>query len=115
MASAAPAAIKLQLDANLLEVTWQDGHVSRYAGSYLRKICPCAACVGHAPGEREPPSWKQVEGVRVTHVAAVGSYALKLTLSDAHASGIYSYDFLRRSCPSERPDVDDTGLPTLEL
>ena len=113
MASAFPTAIKLHVGDNLLEVTWSDEHVSRYAGSYLRKICPCAACVGHAPGEREPPSWQQVEGVRVTHVEAVGTYALKLDLSDAHASGIYTYDFLRRSCPSERPDVDEVGHPTI--
>lgn len=112
MASAVPTGVKLQIDENLLSVTWDDGHVSRYAGAYLRKVCPCAGCVGHAPGEREPPSWNQVAGVRVNHVEAVGTYALKLTLSDAHDSGIYTWDFLRRSCPSERADVDDMGLPT---
>ena len=71
--------------------------------------------MGHAPGEREPPSWRQVEGVRVTHVEGVGTYALRLTLSDGHSTGIYTYVFLREACPSERPDVDDMGLPTLAL
>ena len=112
MSDATPTAVKLDVAGNLLQVAWQDGHVSRYAGSYLRKVCPCAACVGHAPGEREPPSWHQVDGVRVTHVEAVGTYALKLALSDAHSTGIYTYAFLRDACPSARPDVDATGLPT---
>ncbi len=112
MSSAVPTAIRLDVAANVMHVTWGDGRTSAYAGSYLRHICPCAACRGHSPGEKEPPSWKQVEGVRVTNVEAVGTYALRLTLSDGHDSGIYSFDALRAACPSERPDVDDVGRPT---
>ena len=111
MTSAVPTAIRLDVAANVMRVTWADGHESAYAGSYLRHFCPCAACRGHSPGEKEPPTWQQVEGVRVTNVEAVGSYALRLTLSDGHDSGIYSFALLRESCPGERPDLDDTGRP----
>jgi hypothetical protein len=30
---------------------------------------------------------------------AVGNYALSIDFSDGHATGIYSYDFLRSMCP----------------
>lgn len=109
--AAAPTAITLDVAANRLTVTWSDGHVSTYDGAYLRQVCPCAACRGHSPGERPPPTWAQVRDVRVTHVSAVGGYAVQLTLSDGHASGIYSWPFLRAACPSLRDDVDDVGRP----
>ena len=106
-----PTAIKLDVAGNVARITWADGHESTFAGSYLRHVCPCAACCGHSPGEKEPPPWAQVQDVRVTHVEAVGTYALRFSLSDGHESGIYTYDFLRRSCPSERPGVDEVGRP----
>lgn len=110
-ASTIPTAVKLDVAANVLQITWSDGHVSRYAGGYLRFICPCAACRGHSPGEVEPPPWTQVKDVRITHVEPVGTYALAFTASDGHSSGIYSYSFLREHCPSTREDLDDLGHP----
>jgi len=111
VSSAVPTAIRLDVKANVMRVTWADGHQSAFAGAYLRYLCPCAACRGHSPGEKEPPSWQEVQDVRVTNVEPVGTYALRLTLSDGHDSGIYSYALLRASCPSERPGVDDVGRP----
>lgn len=107
-----PTAIRLDVKANLLSLTWADGHESTYGGPYLRHMCPCAECRGHAPGEKEPPSWQAVRDVKVTHAAAVGTYALQFTLSDGHTTGIYSYGWLRESCPSTREDCDASGRPT---
>ena len=106
-----PTAIKLDVADSVLQITWSDGHVSRYDGAYLRFICPCAACRGHSPGEVEPPSWDSVKDTRVSHVAPVGTYALGFTLSDGHNSGIYSYSILREHCPSTQPPLDDRGRP----
>lgn len=94
-----PTAIRLDVPGNQVEIAWADGHVSRYSGAWLRRICPCAQCRGHAPGEVEPPSWERVRGVRVTHAAHVGSYALQFALSDGHDTGIYSHGWLRANCP----------------
>ena len=108
----APSAIHLDVQGNLLTVTWADGHVSRYLGSYLRHLCPCADCRGHAPGEKDPPSWQAVRDVRVRHVEAVGTYALRFDLSDGHTTGIYTYAWLREQCPTGRDDCDELGRPT---
>jgi len=27
-----------------VEITWSDGHLSRYPFQYLRDLCPCALC-----------------------------------------------------------------------
>ncbi len=106
-----PKAIKLNLAENVVEITWADDHASRYGGAWLRRICPCAQCRGHVPGEVPPPTWEQVRDVRVLGAEAVGTYALRFGLSDGHDTGIYSYDWLRPHCPSEHDDVDDLGQP----
>lgn len=110
-ADATPTRIQLDLPTNRLTMAWADGHESTYDGGYLRYICPCARCRGHSPGEVEPPTWTACRDVRVQNASAVGSYALRLDFTDAHDTGIYSFDWLRENCPSERDDVDETGHP----
>ncbi len=97
--TANPTGIRLDLGRNLLEIDWDDGVTSRYDGAFLRFVCPCAGCRGHGPGQVPPPTWQQVEGVRLTGAEGVGAYALRLGLSDGHATGIYSFDFLRAHDP----------------
>lgn len=97
--SAVPLAIRLDLATNRLEIDWQDGVTSRYDGAYLRMVCPCAGCRGHGPGQVPEPTWAQCRDVRLTGAEGVGSYAIRLGLSDGHASGIYSFDFLRAEDP----------------
>jgi len=114
-----PAKLALDLPAQRLSVAWHDGHESAYPGAYLRFVCPCAACRGHAPGEVEPPTWAQVRDVRVTDAAPVGGYGLQFTFSDGHSSGIYAFDRLRSACPcvlcdpegADRGRAPDLGAP----
>lgn len=94
-----PAKMGLDLKAQRLTVTWHDAHVSTYGAAYLRFLCPCAGCRGHAPGDVIPPSWDQVKDARVVGGGAVGGYAIQLSFSDGHASGIYAFDRLRGACP----------------
>jgi DUF971 family protein len=94
-----PRRLSLDLKAQRLRVTWHDGHESGYDAGYLRFICPCAGCRGHAPGQVEPPAWDHVKDVRIADAAQVGGYALQFTFSDGHSTGIYAYDRLREACP----------------
>jgi DUF971 family protein len=94
-----PAKLGLDLKSSRLSVTWHDGHASVYEGAYLRFLCPCAGCRGHAPGDVPPPTWEQVKDVRVIGGAAVGGYAIQLSFSDGHSTGIFAFDRLRDACP----------------
>lgn len=94
-----PRRLALDLTAQRLTVEWHDGHRSEYDAGYLRFVCPCAGCRGHAPGEVVPPSWAQSKDVRVVGGTGVGGYAIQLSFSDGHATGIYSFDRLRDACP----------------
>jgi DUF971 family protein len=109
-----------------LEIDWQDGHQCVYTLGYLRAMCPCAACrvvregsgaadstaPGTTAGGGTPVKKKPLLTILPGNYAAplkavaaerVGNYALRIEWSDNHASGIYSFDYLREICPTDRP------------
>ena len=94
--------MQIELDrARELRIRWEDGEVSVYPLSRLRRGCPCAAC----RAEREattgtrlptvPPPEVQRKMSVAEGVELVGHYALRITWQDGHAAGIYDYAFLR--------------------
>ena len=49
--------------------------------------------------------------MRITGAAEVGTYALRFGFSDGHATGIYSFEWLRRICPRDLEGADEAGRP----
>lgn len=94
-----PRKMALDLKAQRLTIEWHDGHASVYGAGYLRFVCPCAGCRGHAPGQVPPPEWAAVKDVRILDATAVGGYAIQFVFSDGHSTGIYGFDRLRDACP----------------
>lgn len=93
---------RIEIDADALLLEWPDGHQSRYPFERLRSLCPCASCaesrggIGHK-GLRivEPPSDR---AIRLVRIERAGNYALCPVWEDGHATGIYSWEYLRRNC-----------------
>ena len=94
-----PKKLGLDLKTQRLSIGWHDGHESAYGAGYLRFICPCAGCRGHAPGEVPPPAWEAVKDVTILDGSQVGGYAIQFAFSDGHATGIFAFDRLRSACP----------------
>jgi len=92
-----------------VDVVWSDEHASHYPFPYLRDLCPCALCnderekkarMGTSPvASIELPMFKP--RVTAKSAQAMGNYALQITFSDGHATGIYSFEHLREICPCE--------------
>lgn len=100
-----------------VDITWADGHASHYDFAYLRDECPCATCNDErakkeafatatgspatgAPGASSfnpLPMFKPKP--RAQAASVVGNYAISISFSDGHSTGIYSYDHLRSICP----------------
>ena len=82
--------------AKTTEIDWGDGHKGVYPHEVLRGYCPCAGCQGHSG----TISFVPAEGIalELDDIEKVGSYALRFTWFDGHASGIYSYKYLRSLC-----------------
>ena len=104
-----PSAVKIHVTSGAgVDITWADGHSSHYDFPFLRDECPCATCNDERQKKSEfasaGPSSSAVLPMfkpKPTAKAAtsVGNYAIQITFSDGHATGIYSYDQLRTICP----------------
>jgi prepilin-type processing-associated H-X9-DG protein len=120
-----PATVKVHVSSGKgVDITWADGHASHYDFAYLREACPCAMCnderqkkaagqekekqlkkenpaLGDAPVLSSPllPMYKPKLTAKSAH--AVGNYALQIDFNDGHATGIFSFDYLRTVCPCE--------------
>ncbi len=107
-----PVEVKVHVSTGAgVDVTWSDGHASHYDFVYLRDLCPCALCDderkkktskagsgGTAPAAALP-MFKPKPKARSAH--AMGHYAIQIDFTDGHATGIYSFDYLRTICPCE--------------
>lgn len=91
-----PTQIRLLDQAQVLEITWADGHVAALPFAYARGFCPCAVCQGHGGDLAFVPT----EGpLQLEDVLEVGHYALNLVWADGHRTGIYAMPYLRSLCP----------------
>jgi DUF971 family protein len=93
-----PSEIAVRDAARTLTITWGDGHISRYPFWFLRGFCPCAVCQGHGGGLQFVGEAEGV-GPDLATIDDVGHYAMNLTWSDGHKTGIYTLDALRNLCP----------------
>ena len=87
-----PTEIKLHQKSRLLEISFADGNTFRLACEFLRVYSPSAEVRGHGPGQEVLQAGKKI--VEITHIEPVGNYAIQLTFSDGHDTGIYSWDLL---------------------
>ena len=91
-----------------LEIDWVDGHKSAWNFAWLREACPCATCIeerkngGRRAGQ---PKAKPAEVLpmytppaKPASAHAVGRYAIQFNWLDGHSAGIYSWEYLRKSC-----------------
>lgn len=91
-----PTTVKLHRSKGSLSLGYSNGSVFTLSGEYLRVYSPSAEVKGHAPGQEVLQYGKK--DIRVVSIEPAGNYALKLTFSDHHDSGIYTWEYLRSLC-----------------
>lgn len=89
-----PTEIRLKKDRKTLAVAFDDGATFDLPAEYLRVLSPSAEVQGHSPEQRQTVGGKI--DVAITAVDPVGNYAVRLTFSDGHNTGLYSWTYLRR-------------------
>lgn len=87
-----PTKIRLHKDDGGLSLEYADGSQFTLTGEYLRIHSPSAEVRGHGKGQEILQHGKK--DVKVTGLTSSGNYALQLTFSDGHDTGIYSWDYL---------------------
>jgi DUF971 family protein len=89
-----PVEVRAPRGGDTLEIDFADGHRAIYPHGILRGYCPCAICQGH----QGPIRFVEGGSLLLSDLREVGDYALSLTWSDGHATGIYTFAFLRALC-----------------
>ena len=87
-----PTEIRLAKDKKSLTVAFSDGESHDYTAEYLRIVSPSAEVQGHSPSQRQTIPGKR--NIEIMKIEPVGNYAIRLTFTDLHDSGIYSWDYL---------------------
>jgi DUF971 family protein len=97
--------LDIQTIGEELAIKWDDGGESFVPLEKLRRHCPCAGCKGEVdvmgnvykgPGRR-----LDARAFQLVRIANVGSYAIQPVWADGHATGIFSFAYLRRVTEAE--------------
>lgn len=94
-----PQNIQLHKQSKTLELGYANGESHTLSCEYLRVYSPSAEVRGHGKGQEVLQTGKI--HVVITNIEPVGSYAIQLTFSDGHESGIYSWDYLYELCENQ--------------
>ena len=92
-ATAWPVEIRLLKDRGALNVAFDDGNTFSLPAELLRVTSPSAEVQGHSEAQRKTVGGKR--NVTILSVDPVGNYAVRIGFDDMHATGIYSWAFLR--------------------
>ena len=97
--------VDIQQIGQELAIRWDDGTESFLTLEKLRRHCPCAGCKGEVDimgnlykGTNKPLSPAAFKLLRLDQV---GGYALNPVWADAHSTGIFSFDYLKRLAAAE--------------
>jgi DUF971 family protein len=87
-----PTDIRLHQASRKLEIVFDDGAHFHLSCEFLRVYSPSAEVRGHGAGQEVLQVGK--EDVNIVGIEPVGQYAVKLSFSDGHDTGLYSWDYL---------------------
>lgn len=103
----APAALDITKDRGLT-ITWADGAVSNYPVAYLRRMSPSADMKSLRDQMTKNPLTVLPSGtgsggatgpLTILDAQLRGNYAVWISFSDGHSTGIYSWEYLRQIDP----------------
>jgi DUF971 family protein len=83
-----------------LAIKWDDGGESFIPLEKLRRHCLCAGCKGEMDilgnQYKNPEQKLTAAAFQLVRITSVGGYAIQPVWADGHATGIFSFDYLRR-------------------
>lgn len=79
-------------------LSWNSGESYHLPYFELRFACPCASCVDEHTGVRILKRDRIDPSIRVTGAQLVGRYAIQISFSDRHTTGMFHFDKLFDLC-----------------
>ena len=90
--SNAPTTVNVHKKSATLELVYDNGESHQLSAEYLRRFSPSAEVQGHGQGQAVLQYGKK--DVQFLDIQPQGHYAIKITFSDGHDSGIFSWEYL---------------------
>lgn len=100
--SVPPTGLRALRDRGVLEITWPDTGPVELTFFDVRCVCPCAMCIDEFTGAQLLQPEMVSKDVAPKELGYSGHYALRVTWSDGHGSGLYTWDRLRALCDRVR-------------
>ena len=92
MSEPTPVEINYHQGKKLLKINFDNDTECMLSAEFLRVFSPSAEVQGHHPSEAILQIGK--EDVEILAIEPVGNYAIKLIFSDAHDTGLYTWNYL---------------------
>jgi len=92
LASVWPVEIRLSKSKDQLFVKFDNGFETTLSAELLRVESPSAEVQGHGSGQKITPAGKR--HVTIAAIEPVGNYAIRISFSDGHDTGLFSWDIL---------------------
>jgi len=99
-----PIEIKVHKKSATLELIYQ-AYTFQLSAEYLRVFSPSAEVQGHAPGQQVLQHGKRL--VTFKDILTQGHYAIRISFSDGHDTGIYSWNYLHQLGENQQPNWQD--------
>ena len=87
-----PQEIRLSKGKDSLFVKFDDGYQTTLSAELLRVESPSAEVQGHGSGQKVTPTGKR--HVIISGIETIGNYAIRISFSDGHSTGLYSWGIL---------------------
>lgn len=91
--------LDIQQIGDELAIKWEDGTESFLPVRRLREHCPCAGCKGEVDimGNlyKNPERPLPATAFQLISLQRIGGYALQPRWADGHATGLYSFEYLK--------------------
>lgn len=89
-----PLEIRLRENKQTLAVAFSAEDLYSLSAELLRVESPSAEVQGHGEGEKRLVAGKK--NITITGVEPIGHYAVRITFSDGHRTGIYTWEYLQK-------------------
>jgi DUF971 family protein len=92
--------LDLQIVGHELAIKWDDGSEQFVSLEQLRRACPCAGCKGETDimGNlyKNPEQPLTAKAFELLKIHRVGGYAIQPVWADGHATGLFSFEYLKQ-------------------
>ena len=100
-----PEEIRLSKAKDSLFVKFDNGYETTLTAELLRVESPSAEVQGHGSGQKTTPAGKA--NVTISVIEPVGNYAIRISFSDGHDTGLFSWDILHDYGQRQEQLIDD--------